>query len=337
MPVAVQSVSDSLTPSQAAEALETCIRMRQSACLWGGPGIGKSDVLDQVSRRLGVEKIAKYAATMDATDINGIPAIIDGRTVWITPEFLPRGGTGILFWDDLTRASTMVMNGIFQLILEGKNGSYVLPPGWVCIAASNRVTDGGGVTKMPSALSNRFVHIDMQADLDDWCRWALTHDVEPMLIAFLRFKSNHLNAFDPKQNAFPTPRSWSFVNKLLGQQASAAIEFHLIRGSVGQAAATDFTAFKRMYESLPNIDAILADPANAPVPKQDNVGTLYAVAAALAHRANAENFGRVTTYLDRMPPEFNVYAVKDAIMRDASLQSTKPFVDWAVAHSGVTF
>ena len=46
--------------------------------------------------------------------------------------------------------------------------------GWAVLAAGNRETDRAVTARMPSALANRFVHIEVEADLDDWRRWAST-------------------------------------------------------------------------------------------------------------------------------------------------------------------
>ncbi|MFX9180977.1 hypothetical protein ABTN76_19700, partial [Acinetobacter baumannii] len=86
--------------------------------------------------------------------------------------------------------------------------------------------------------------------------------------------------------------------------------------------------------SLPSIDAILLDPVKADVPK--DVSGLYAVAAALGHRADPRNLGRVMKYLDRLPDEYNVLAVRDATVRDKSLSATPEFTKWSIKHQEVT-
>lgn len=323
-----------LKPSQAAVAVAALIKARQSVCLWGPPGVGKSDLMAQVSAGLNMNHLPVYASLLDAVDLRGIPSIgADGRTHWATPEFLPRDGTGVLFWDDFTRATGMVMNGIFSLILEGRLGEYTLPAGWVNVAASNRETDGGGVNRMPAALANRFVHLNIEPDVSDWCKWALGANINPLVIAFIRFRPNLLCQFDPKAKAFPTPRSWSFVSKILDQQQANDIEYALVEGTVGQGAAVEFTSFAQIYRSLPSIDAILLDPTQAAVPT--GMATLFAVSSALAHRANDNNLARVLQYAARLPKEYEVHLVRDASRRDATLKSHPSFVGWVVQNHGI--
>jgi hypothetical protein len=186
---------------------------------------------------------------------------------------------------------------------------------------------------MSSALSNRFTHISVVPDLDDWCKWAIAAGVEPVVIAFLRWKPELLHKFDRNSRAFPSPRSWSFVSGITAQKPSTAIELALVAGSVGHAAATEYMAFLRLYRSLPSIDAIMLNPAGAPVPTETS--TLYAVSSALARRAEAANLGRVIHYLDRLPVEFNVMAIRDAVTRNQQLTIAPEFTKWAVTHSDV--
>jgi AAA domain (dynein-related subfamily) len=327
------NITITLKPSQVAAALVSLVKAGQPTALWGAPGIGKSDIVRQVGASLGMSVIDIRASMLDPVDLRGLPMVQNGRSHWATPEFLPTDGVGILFLDELNRAPTMVQNALFQLVLDRKLGEYELPSGWVVVAACNRETDGGGVQRMAAALANRFVHIDVEPDLDDWCKWAASNSMDPMLIAFMRFRPEYLNRFDPKAKAFPTPRSWSFVSRIVGQHQTPDLELAMVSGTVGQAAAIEFESFARTFRQLPSIDAILLNPATAAVPTDP--ATCYAVSAALARRATDTNVGRVIQYLDRMPEEFAVYAIKDATARDPMVAKTPEFILWASVHGDV--
>src|SRR4029077_13861246 len=123
-------------------------------------------------------------------------------------------------------------------------------------------------------------------------------------IAFIRFRPELLSAFDRDANAFPSPRSWEFVSRILDSGAERCVEHELFVGAVGSGAATEFSAFLRMFRELPNIDAILLNPLKEPVP--ENAAAQYAVASALARVASDTNFDRVCLYLDPLPTEFRV-------------------------------
>ena len=324
-----------MKPSELATALKLCIQARQPVCAWGKPGIGKSQVVSQVGSDLNLTVKDVRAVLLDPVDLRGLPHVNgDGRSHWAIPEFLPRDGSGILFLDELNRAPALVQNACFQLVLDRKLGEYTLPDDWHVIAACNDVD--GGITKMSAALSNRFVHLDVEPNLEDWCKWAVTHNIEPAVIAFLRFRPNLLHEFSRTEKAFPTPRSWEFISRITSQQPNKNLELALFEGTIGHGAAIEFAAFLQLFRNIPSIDAILLNPDTAPVPKNDP-GSLWAISSALARRATDHNFRRAITYLDRMPQEYAVMAVRDAVQRDQTLAVTQDFTQWAVKHSDVVF
>jgi hypothetical protein len=315
-------------------ALRTLVAARQPVFIWGGPGIGKSAVVRQLAEALAVPLQDVRALLLDPVDLRGLPFLgTDGRSKWATPEFLPMDGTGILFLDELNAAPAMVQASCYQLVLDRKLGEYTLPEGWAIVAAGNRDSDRAITTRMPTPLRNRFVHLDFEVDLQEWSEWAFQANIRPEVIAFLRFRQELLNAFDRDANAFPSPRSWEFVSRILGAAPDQSVEHELFAGAVGAGAATEFSAFLKTFRELPNIDAILMNPLKEPVP--ENAAAQYAVASALAHCASDANFDRICTYLGRMPTEFSVLCVRDVSLRQPAVQHTPAFTKWATANHHV--
>ena len=97
---------------------------------------------------------------------------------------------------------------------------------------------------------------------------------------------------------------------------------------MGTGAATEFTAFLRMFRELPNLDAIMLNPLQEPVP--ENAAAQYAVASALARCASDTNFDRICLYLNRLPTEFRVLCVRDATLRAPAIRFTADYTKWAV-------
>lgn len=326
-----------MKPSEVATAVTICIDAKQPVIIWGAPGIGKSQVAQQTAATLNRALIDIRASLLDPVDLRGIPAVRDGRTHWMPPIFLPNGSSGpsLILLDELNRAPVLTQNGLFQLVLDRALGEYKLPADCELVACCNRESDGGGVQKMPQALANRFAHLTMEPDLEDWCKWAIRANIEPAVIAFLRFRPDLLHQFSRTDKAFPTPRSWEFVSRITAKKPGNGIEHSLYAGSVGDGAAIEYSAFLRLFRELPSIDAILLNPASAAVP--NGPATLFAVSCALARRASGQNLGRVLTYLERLPAEYGIYGVQDAVRRDAALSSTPEFTKWVVGHSDVLF
>ena len=326
-----------LKPSQVSEALGVLVGIKQPIMIWGPPGVGKSAIVKQVADESDLELRDVRAILLDPVDLRGLPHINgDGRAHWAVPEFLPREGKGILFLDELTAAPQLTQAACYQLILDRKLGEYELPERWTIIAAGNRESDRGVVQRMPSPLTNRFVHLDFGVDLDDWTKWATKHGIATEVIAFLRFRDELLHDFDPKRSekAFPTPRSWEFVSNIVGSGiVTNGIEYPLIAGAVGEGAAAEFMGFLKIARSIQSPDMILMNPEKGNIPEE--AATLYAISTALARKATENNMDRVVTYANRLPDEFSVLLVKDALDRDPAVANTRAYIEWVSEHHEV--
>ena len=315
-------------------ALHVLVGARQPVFIWGGPGVGKSAVVRQLAQTWELPLQDVRALLLDPVDLRGLPFLgSDGRSKWAAPDFLPKEGKGILFLDELNAAPAMVQAGCYQLVLDRQLGEYALPDGWAIVAAGNRDSDRAVTTRMPTPLRNRFVHLEFEVDLQEWSEWAIQANIRPEVIAFLRFRQELLNAFDRDANAFPSPRSWEFVSRILGAAPDQSVEHELFAGAVGAGAATEFSAFLRTFRELPNIDAILMNPLMESVP--ENAAAQYAVASALAHCASDTNFDRICAYLGRMPTEFSVLCVRDASLREPAVRHTAGYTKWAIENHHV--
>jgi hypothetical protein len=83
-----------------------------------------------------------------------------------------------------------------------------------------------------------------------------------------------------------------------------------------------------VFRSLPSLDAILLNPATAPVP--DEPSALCAVATGLARRTTEQNFAAVSQYAGRLAREYATLLVKSATARLPGLAHHPAFTRWAV-------
>lgn len=325
-----------MKPTQIKESLTTAIKAKRPVFIWGPPGVGKSQVVAQVAAENDLELIDVRAVLLDPVDLRGLPHINgEGKAHWATPSFLPQKGKGILFLDELNAAPLLVQAACYQLILDRKLGEYELPEGWSVVAAGNRETDKAVTFRMSSALANRFIHLNFDVDLEDWVEWALSADIEIEVVAFIRFRPALLHQFDPLKNekTFPSPRTWEYTSDILKTKPLDSIEFELIAGIIGEAAAAEFMGFMKIYRDLPDPDAILVNPKGAPLPQDP--ATQYAICGALSRKASTNNFGRILEYGQRMPPEFSVLLVRDSVRRSPELTKTRAFIKWSTDNSEI--
>lgn len=335
--------------AQAANAIKAYNAANIPAFIWGAPGIGKSDIVAQVAAEASLPLIDVRAVLLDPVDVRGLPAVQDGRAVWAQPDFLPRadrdGPAGILFLDELNAAPMSVQAAFFQLVLNRRIGEYQLPDGWRIVAAGNRQSDRAAAQRMPSALANRFAHIDVEADVQTWKAWAMRVDLNPLVVAFIDFRKpllhlmpgakpddTSLPAIPADARAFPTPRAWASVAKVA--DAPDDIRPALVAGLVGEGPAAEFEGFVRVWRNLPSIADIIANPDRVTIP--NDPATLFAVSGALARKAERKTFDSIMRFARRaLGPEFTILMTMDATARDAGLKETRAFVDWATENQGV--
>jgi MoxR-like ATPase len=167
-----------MKPLRIIENLKSLIEIQQPVFVLGPPGIGKSQVVAQVARQEGLALIDVRAVLLDPVDLRGLPHIDEQhRACWCPPDFLPQVGSGILFLDELNAAPPLVQAACYQLVLDLRLGEYQLPESWSIVAADNRETDRAVTHRMPSALANRFVHLNFDVDVEQWLVWAQAHDI----------------------------------------------------------------------------------------------------------------------------------------------------------------
>ncbi|MBS0454000.1 MAG: AAA family ATPase [Proteobacteria bacterium] len=339
-----------MKPSQVSSALKHLVAKQRPVFVWGPPGAGKSDVVRQVANDLEMNLRDVRLSLLDPIDLKGFPVVDkeNDQMAWVPANFLPpmmvkgKNGKmvpneehGILFLDEMNSAPQAVQAAAYQLILNRCIGDYVLPKNIAMIAAGNRSGDRAVTHQMPSPLANRFVHIDYDVHMDDWYNWATENNISPMVRAFIRFRPNLLHSFDPKENprAFPSPRSWTFVNDIVGSNLDSAVEMELIKGTVGEGPMTEYIAFANIAKDLPTVDQILMAPEKTEVPSSP--AAKYALCTALDKKATKDNLERVLKYVGRMETEYQVLFLRSVLLNDRALSQTKAFTEWAAKNQAV--
>jgi hypothetical protein len=126
-----------------------------------------------------------------------------------------------------------------------------------------------------------------------------------------------------EDKAYPTPRSWSKLSKLLDW---GIWDDEVISGTVGKGAATEFFSYIDVYANLPDIGKILAGE-KVPVPKEPS--TLYALSSSLVIKSDKKNIENIFNYAERMPAEFQILTIRDIARKDDSiLRGLDKFIGW---------
>ena len=318
-------ISRTVGPKNAKKSLRKAFKSKRPIFLWGPPGIGKSDIVKQLGDELEAHVIDVRLSLWEPTDIKGIPYFDsnDGTMRWAPPselpsmEFAKQHKQIILFMDELNSAAPSVQAAAYQLILNRRVGTYKLPDNVVMVAAGNRETDKGVTFRMPAPLANRFVHLEMTVDWDDYFEWAAENKVHKDVVGFLSFSKKDLYDFDPKSSSrsFATPRSWAFVSELLtDDDCEESTITDLVSGSIGEGLAIKFMAHRKHASKMPNPSDILSGKVKKMESKE--ISAMYSLTVSLCYELkdacdkNAKNWNdQVNNFFQFMMDNFETELV----------------------------
>lgn len=309
-----------------------------SVMLWGAPGVGKSHAIRQLAKNIESETGKKTSVTdarlllFNPIDLRGIPTSNENKTlaVWLKPKIFQMNESddviNILFLDEISAAPQSVQAASYQITLDRIIGEHKLPENCIVIAAGNRVTDKSVAFKMPKALANRLMHIEVEGNFRSWKQWAVQIGINPKVIGFLCFRQKYLMGFDPSSPdlAFTTPRSWEMVSNILNMvDDDIDAMYEMIAGLVGTGVAVEFRAWSKVYSELPDIKDIF-DGKMPPIPYTPHA--LYALCSSITayaseHRDDISRIANSIRYAEKMPPDFSAVLLKDYMYIDKNFRN----------------
>lgn len=280
--------------------------------VWGAPGIGKSailmNILDEMRKDFPDYSIITKTLSNETPDNFTLPAYveIDGQKkatdvpkTWL-PVYKPTGdpaqdavldeacGHGLLFIDELSRATPQVLNVILPLVNEGIFNGYHLGSGWTIIVASNRAEDEmSGQADIGNALANRFAQVYYEPTVKTWRKWADQQNfISPLLLQWLSMpESENMSGgkfyyMDPNESMdgagvtklMCTPRSWTNAMRELAEYSHTGslegftifdIDRDILAMTLNQYVPADaidsFLAFLDVISKIGNFDAAVYD------------------------------------------------------------------------------
>jgi MoxR-like ATPase len=265
---------DPVTPSRALKIMRATLKASKGLpynlpfFLHGQPGIGKSDLVEQLAKEFDMNLTVQMLTQIEATDLRGLQFIDTDtkKTVNYPPDWLPgpNDKPTIIFLDELPSAETRLQVAGYQLLLSRRVGQYVLAPQHYICGAGNRIDDGAVVYEMGTALADRLQHINIVPEPKSWLEWASISGIHPGVMTFIQLKGHKLEQLEEilkaGQLVGPSPRSWERVSGILntlGTHDRDTIE-PMIQGWVGKATAHDFFLTIEELADLPDPRNILS-------------------------------------------------------------------------------
>jgi AAA domain (dynein-related subfamily) len=272
-----------LTQKQLSEFLLNVAVVRP-VFIWGAPGIGKSSLVEEFAKEVGIPCVSLLGSQLAPEDLIGVPQILDGTSRFCPPRIIAREEPYCLFLDELNACSHEVQKAFYSLIHERRIGEYHLPAGSIVIGAGNRASDSAIVKPMSSALLNRMIHVHLKASHRDWLEWAKNNNIHPWVIEYIQTRPDHLWSQPPKhEETFSTPRSWHMLSDALhefGERITDDWLEVLAIGCLSPHHATQFKGFIKQIKSKYQLSAILKGDIGWPHQPEDR-DVLYFLAQSL--------------------------------------------------------
>jgi len=307
----------------------------------GDMGEGKTSHICQIIKdALKARCIILSLAQYDPAEFGGWIVAQGDQMVRLRPDWMPVNSPeedaraakgeviGVIFIDEPQNAATALQNIAAQLTNERRVGNHRLPDGWAIVLAGNKDSNRAGTTKMPSHLRDRLMMIPIEASMEDFIGYANKVGMSHLVTGFVRARPDLLSKYERDAVAWPSPRGWDRVSTILSWGMDTVQQHIAIASQIGEGVAAEFAGYCRIADKMGDPAEAIKNPTTYAVPDADPSAT-YAMSAALANMATADNFGAILTYVARFPhKEFSVFTVKDACSRKPDLKKVPALRDF---------
>ncbi|MEO1238417.1 MAG: MoxR family ATPase [Pseudomonadota bacterium] len=272
-------------------------QMTASWMLHGRPGVGKTEIVATLAQEIGARLIDLRLTTIEPQDLRGLPYYDHeaGKTIWYRPEDLPdTPAPAILFLDELTAAPPTLQPVVYGLLQERRVGRHALPDSVFIVAAGNAVEDGAVAYDLGTALSDRLIHLRVEASANDWLmNYAVPQNLHPAVTAFIRMRPDRLETTEASLAAgdavAATPRSWARVSAILRAISERTTRAVMIEGTIGAAVAAEFLPIAdELLTSLAVDDLLAAAPGRRAALYPASLHGLHGLVYALTARLDAD-------------------------------------------------
>lgn len=244
------------------DRIESYFLSNEPLFILGPPGVGKSQMVQQIAAKHDAHCEDVRLSLMDPVDLRGLPMVDKGEKMveWAAPDFFQSlrmdDRLAVLLWDELNTAPIAVQNAALQVLTEKKLGPHVLGNRVWQVACGNKTEHGAHVNPLSAPIRNRFNIIEVEPNLDEFTQYAVENKFHDDVISCLNFQSDLLYQLPKDEYSnFPSPRSWERVSRLL---FAGMDDFVAIKGAIGTGAATSFLAYRKESSQLPDMDKLIS-------------------------------------------------------------------------------
>ena len=213
---------------------EIPVMAQRPVLLIGAPGIGKTQIMEQISRECKVGLVSYTITHHTRQSAIGLPFIskkkFENTEVEVTEytmseivasiyEKIEESGLheGILFIDEINCVSETLAPAMLQFLQCKTFGSHKIPEGWLIVAAGNPPEYNKSVREFDVVTMDRVKKIQVEPDFDAWREYAYTAGVHPAVISYLNTRPANFYRMESTVDGknFATPRGWEDLSRII--------------------------------------------------------------------------------------------------------------------------
>jgi hypothetical protein len=317
------------SPKQIYEEIEVTTAVGLVPMIEGSPGSSKSAIVAKFAKDYALKLIDIRLGQYMPEDLNGLPmrngdkaAFVPFDTFPIEGDPIPPGYQGwLIFFDEITSAQKPTQAAAYKIILDKMTGNKKLHPNVIMVAAGNKSTDKAVVTQMSTALASRMVHYSLEPTVQDFTEYGLQAGIDQRILAFVNEVPSRLMRFNPEKvgldKTFPCPRTWEFLSRLIKNKPIEDRHLGRLAGTIGQGTAIEFLTFVKLYDKLPKLPDILANPQAVPVPAE--ASAKYATMFMLVEHADLQNIDPIVEYIKKFGLDQQIVFSRSLNARDRTI------------------
>jgi len=324
-----------VTHDELKDLLKQYYKKKLALFVYGRFGIGKSEVTTRSCEEIAKEKGRQFVvwarmseeekkdafinpskyfvfidirlSEYDSSDIKGLPMFMDDKRsiTFKVPTWAllmeEKDSDGILFFDEINLAPPLVMSSCYKIIYDRVINDSKINDNWGIFGAGNLDEDRAYTNHIAPPLKDRGGEVELVgASADKWTQWAISQDVNNLIIGFINFKNSALYKvdFDDKQK-YTTYRGWARLSKLIGSdylEGDGKKDYKklllMCQSAIGEGVASEFVAFCKINEEI-DLPSIIKEPDK--LKKIEEVSILWFINTAIAdqYKANKIKFDKV--------------------------------------------